>query len=151
MGLSKAQIGRCGELFVQFCLLRQGIESSLLTTDTGIDLVAYAPRQHRAVTVQVKTNLAPKPGGGKGKRALDWWADDRPKADVFAFVDLDSRRIWLLEASELPAVAQQHSSGRFHFYMVVDPTVSPRRDGKRHSVEEFSDYLFEKRITKIFG
>jgi hypothetical protein len=39
MSLSTAQIGRCGELLVQLELLKRGIESAAMTTDTGIDLV----------------------------------------------------------------------------------------------------------------
>ncbi len=33
------QIGKCGELLVQYLLLKRGIESALLTTDYGIDLI----------------------------------------------------------------------------------------------------------------
>ena len=59
---------------MQFLLLREGIESAELTTDAGIDLVAFAPRQGTAVTIQVKTNLRPKRrAGGRGKPVLDWW------------------------------------------------------------------------------
>ena len=65
--LRKAQIGRCGELLVQYRLLKHGIESASMTTDAGIDLVAYAPRSREAVTIQVKANLQPKPAGGRGK------------------------------------------------------------------------------------
>ena len=36
-----------------------------MTTDAGIDLVVYAPNAERALTVQVKTCLKPKPAGGK--------------------------------------------------------------------------------------
>jgi hypothetical protein len=151
MSLSKAQIGRCGELLVQFKLLKYGIESSPLTTDAGIDLVAFSPHHERAITVQVKTNLAPKPGGGKGKPALDWWAEDKPKAEVFAFVDLHSLRVWLVEASHLGSVAQQHPTGRFHLFMAVDPAQSPRRDGKRNFDYEFAQYLFENTVNRIFG
>ena len=67
--LKTAQIGRCGELLVQWKLLLRGIESAPMTTDSGIDLVAYAPPSSGAVTIQVKTNLQPKPRGGKGKKA----------------------------------------------------------------------------------
>ena len=38
-----------------------------MTTDSGIDLVAYASTTAIPHTIQVKTNLKPKPGGGKGK------------------------------------------------------------------------------------
>jgi hypothetical protein len=43
--LTTAQIGLAGELLVQEQLLLHGIESAPLTTDTGIDLVAYSPRR----------------------------------------------------------------------------------------------------------
>ena len=71
--MKTAQIGKCGELLVQYQLLLREIESAPLTTDSGVDLVAYSPRNARPVTVQVKTNLRAKPAGGKGKEVLDWW------------------------------------------------------------------------------
>ena len=51
---------------MQYKLLKLGIESAPMTTDAGIDLVAFAPAAQRAVTIQVKANDAPKPGGGRG-------------------------------------------------------------------------------------
>ena len=88
LALSKAQIGRCGELLVQYRLLRRRIESAPMTTDAGIDLVAYSPNSVRPVTIQVKTNLQPKPGGGRGKLALDWWISEASPAELVALVDL---------------------------------------------------------------
>ena len=44
-----------------------------MTTDDGVDLVAYIPAKQDAVTIQVKTNQKAKHGGGKGAPALDWW------------------------------------------------------------------------------
>ncbi|SLM45109.1 hypothetical protein NSND_62542 [Nitrospira sp. ND1] len=43
VALSTAQIGKCGELLVQYRLLLLGVESAPMSTDTGIDLVAYSP------------------------------------------------------------------------------------------------------------
>ncbi len=57
---------------MQYKLLLYGIESSPLTTDSEIDLVAYSGKNKDAVTIQVKTNLKSKPGGGKDKLAIDW-------------------------------------------------------------------------------
>ncbi len=151
MKLSQAQIGKCGELLVQFKLLMHGIESSPLTTDAGIDLVAFSPQRQRAITIQVKTNVAPKPGGGTGKPHLDWWMEDQSKADLFAFVDLELLRVWLIETSALGTVAQQHPAGRFHFFMAVDPSTRARRDGKKIYDSDFSEYLFQNRVPEIFG
>lgn len=70
--LSTAHIGKAGELLAQLRPLRLGIDSPAMTTDAGVDLVAYSPRSRRPRTIQVKTNEKPKPGGGKGKFALQW-------------------------------------------------------------------------------
>src|SRR5687767_5493305 len=94
--LTTAQIGKCGELLVRMRLLMHGIESAEMTTDAGIDLVAYSPASKTAITIQVKTNLAPKPGGGTGKNALDWWTQEASPAQAHALVDLSTDRIWLL-------------------------------------------------------
>src|SRR5262245_36780056 len=88
--LRKTHIGRCGELLVQYRLLLLGIDSSPMTTDAGVDLVAYAPAPAQPHTLQVKTNLKPKPSGGRGKDHLDWWVPDPLPAQLLALVDLSS-------------------------------------------------------------
>ena len=147
--MNSQQIGRAGELLVQFLLLREGVESSPLTTDAGIDLVAFAPRLGGAVTIQVKTNERPKPGGGRGKLALDWWLSDTSPADYIACVDLSVARVWLFSRREFQAAAQQHSSGRYHLYMWCDPSVRSRR-GRRIRVEQFEDAICPARMRELF-
>ena len=149
MKLTTAQIGRAGELLVQEQLLLHGIESAPLTTDTGIDLVAYSARRSDAITIQVKANLRPKPGGGRGKLALDWWVPDDSPAEILAFVDLSTNRVWLVKKDEIPEVAQQHASGRYHFFMATDPTAVERRDGKSVHDYAFQGYLLENRVTRV--
>ena len=148
--LSKAQIGRCGELLVQFELLKRGIESAPLTTDAGIDLVAYSPARSDALTIQVKTNLKAKPGGGKGKPHLDWWLPKSSPADLFALVDLDLKRVWLFTLVELSGVAQQRPADRLHFFMATDPTTQKRRDGMLVHDFEFQKHLIENVVHRIF-
>ena len=148
--LTTQQIGRLGELLVQYELLRRGIDSSPMTTDAGIDLVAYSANKERAFTIQVKTNLAPKPGGGKGSPALDWWVGEDCPAELFAFVDISTRRIWVLTKEELTSAAQQRSSGRLHLYMYTDSegdSISYARNGD----ERFSELLFESRRSMFTG
>src|SRR5271169_5858796 len=106
--LTTQQIGRLGELLVQYELLRYGIESAPMTTDAGVDLVAYSGIpgvQGRSFTIQVKTNLAPKPGGGKGAPAIDWWVGEDCPAEIYAFADVSTRRIWLFTKQELVSAA----------------------------------------------
>lgn len=147
--MPKAQIGRCGELLVQYRLLKAGVESAAMTTDTGIDLVAYSPKAKQAITIQVKANLDAKPGGGKGKLALDWWLPQSNPAELVALVDVRSERVWLFKHDELLNVSQQKPEGRMHFYMYVDPNYSPKNAGSH--VKEFERYLIDRRIQELFG
>jgi hypothetical protein len=147
--LSTQQIGRLGELLVQFRLLQAGIDSAPMTVDAGIDLVAYSVPKARSVTIQVKTNLAPKPGGGKGSPAIDWWVSEDCPAELYALVELSARRIWLFTKVELASTAQQHSNGRLHFYMYTDAGRESRAY-TRHGDVKFSDFLLENRMSLLF-
>ena len=144
-----AQIGRCGELLVQYRLLRRGIESAPMTTDNGIDLVAYSPINGEPRTIQVKSNLLGKPGGGKGSLALDWWISEASPAALVALVDLERSRVWLLTQVDLSSVAQQRSGGRLHFYMYSDPDYTPKRTATH--VREFDHFLLENTASSFFN
>lgn len=148
--LTTQQIGRLGELLVQYELLRHGIDSAPMTTDTGIDLVAYSPDKKASFTIQVKANLAPKPGGGKGAAAIDWWVDEDCPAEWVAFADISTRRIWMLTREELASAAQQRSNGQLHLYMYTDPE-SGTRAYQRNGAFLFSKFLFENRTSCLFN
>lgn len=148
--MSTLRIGRCGELLVQYKLLKLGYESAPMTTDSGVDLVVFAPRDQRAVTVQVKANDAPKRGGGKGKLALDWWIADDCPSELAAFVDVSTDRAWLLSKKEVADFAQQHSTGRYHFYMYVDPAVRPRTT-RLAMIEQFEGHLLERKAEALLA
>jgi hypothetical protein len=147
--MNTQQIGRAGELLVQFLLLREGIESAELTTDAGVDVVGFAPRRRSPVMIQVKTNLGPKrAGSGRGKPALDWWLAAATPAEYVACVDLSGPRVWLFTKAEFRRLAQQHSSGRHHLYMWCDPGVVPRR-GRKALLDDFDAYLCPKRMRQL--
>ena len=120
-----------------------------MTTDAGVDLVAYSEIRGRSFTIQVKTNSAAKPGGGKGAPAIDWWVSDDCPAEIYAFADVSTRRIWLFTKDELAFAAQQHPTGRFHLYMYTNPGVATSAH-KRHGEERFSQFLFNNRISALF-
>ena len=82
--LDPRQVGRCGEILVQYVLLKYGVESAALTTDAGIDLVAYSSTTGKPVTIQVKTSTHRGPSSDKWLR----WeiAEDCP-ADYIALTD----------------------------------------------------------------
>lgn len=148
--MKTAQIGKCGELLVQYKLLLLCIESAPLTTDSGIDLVAYSPQNKIPVTIQVKTNLRAKRGGGKGKEALDWWVPEDNPAKCVALVDLSTERVWLLSQVDISKLSQQKSNGRYHFYMYIDPKVTPRSGRLAHSYD-FEKYLLQNCAHKFFS
>jgi hypothetical protein len=148
MSMNTQQIGRAGELLFQYQLLKFGVESSPLTTDSGIDLVAFSAKHNRAFTIQVKANERPKPGGGKGPLALDWWLRVTSPAELVALVDLSENRIWLFLHEEFASLAQQESKGRFHFYMYLDDEV---RSKNRVRLSEFEGFRLEKKVPEIFG
>ena len=148
--IKSLQIGKAGELLVQLQLLLQGVESAHLTTDTGIDLVAYSASKRDPLTIQVKCNHKPKPAGGKGKDALDWWVPDSNAADLIGLVDLSTHRVWIMTLEEFADAAQQHSSGRYHLYMYVDPTYTPRIADRVAHDYEFQRFLLENRVHQFF-
>ena len=125
-------------------------ESAPMSTDTGVDLVAYSPKREEAITIQVKTNLRPKPGGGRGKAALDWWIREDTPASLLALVDLSTERVWLFNREEALELAQQRSSGRVHLYMYTDPAAKPTKDRLAHSYE-FERFMITNRAGDLFG
>lgn len=151
MSLATAQIGKCGELLVQYRLLLRGIESAPMSTDTGIDLVSYSSALPHPITVQVKTNLQAKPGGGTGKFALDWWVPHNSPADYIALVDLSSESIWFLSPAELLVHAQQQPTRGLHIYMYTDSSVRPRRSDRFAHQYEFEQFKLVNRASAIYG
>lgn len=135
--MKSAQIGAAGELITRYRLLTYGIESAPLTTDSGIDLVAYLPHQARAITIQVKANRSAKPGGGRGALALDWWLPSNSPADFVSLVDLSTEQIWFMSRNRFGELAQQESGGRWHLYFYIDAN---RRSKAGTSINDFEAY-----------
>ena len=84
--MTTQHIGAAGELLVQYQFLKHDIDSARLTTDSGVDLVVYAPLTALATTVQVKTILASSPAGGRGAISNGWWFPHTCRADMLALV-----------------------------------------------------------------
>lgn len=147
--ISKRHIGAAGELLVQYKLVKEEIDSARLTTDAGVDLVAYSPNGSKAYTIQIKTKEQPGQAGGKGKASLGWFLRSDSPADLIATVDLDSNRVWLFAMDEFRKLAQQHSQkGNLQLYMYVD--IPMRTKNKRVHVSQFDEFLLENCIQKLF-
>lgn len=122
-----------------------------MSTDSGIDLVAYSAAKKHPVTIQVKVNLKPKPGGGTGKDGLDWWVPENSPAELVALVDLSSERVWLMTLPQLKKYTQQNPERRLHIYMYTDSTAKPIESGRFLHDKEFEAFLLENRANKLFG
>jgi hypothetical protein len=147
--VSTQHIGAAGELLVQYRLLKLGIDSARLTTDAGIDLVVYSPSHRSATTVQVKTNFAPRPSGGRGPLSRGWYLPQDCPAQLIAFVALDAGRVWLIPIDEARTLAQQHSAkGMRQLYWRIEPPPGPG-DRLRHETQ-MSQYLLEVQAPALF-
>ena len=134
---------------VQYKLLKYGIDSAAMTTDSGVDLVAYSPKSNRSYTIQVKTKERPSKGGGRGKLSLAWDLRDSSPAELVALTDLSTDSVWLFTHAEYEKLAQQHSaSGNLKLYMYVDESVKTRKEMALMS--QFEAYRLEKRIVTFF-
>ena len=146
--LGTQAIGAAGELLVQYQLLKQGIDSARLTTDSGIDLVMYVPGHQSAATVQVKSNVGPKPAGGKGKLLLSWPFPDYIKAQWLACVDMSTDSVWMFPTEQARQLAQQkHANDTRLLYFYVDESVGP----KSLKVSDMTGHRLEPVIANLLG
>lgn len=146
--LGTQAIGAAGELLVQYQLLKLGVDSARLTTDSGIDLVMYVPGHQTAATIQVKANLAPKPAGGKGRDLLSWPFPDDSKAQWLACVDMSTDSAWLFPMDVARDLAQQkHAGGKRLLYFYTDESVGP----KSLRVSNMTWHRLEAVIANLLG
>lgn len=143
--LATQQTGRCGELLVQYILLKHGIESAPLTTDLGIDLVAYPNIVRKSVTIQVKTSNHLGPADDKWLR---WDIREDCPADYIAAVDLIRNKFWLIRTEEFKKIATKTTEGRLRLWWSL-PGFESKRSKKKE--EYFKEYDMEIAIGKVFG
>ena len=146
--LTSAQISQCGVLLTRYKLLLQGVESAPLTTDVGIDLVAYSGTAGRALTIQVKTVVKPTTARAKGRRALAWTMQRDGSAEIAALVDLSTGRVWLLTMKKFFELAQQQRPRNAQLLLFADVTVGS--GGDQAGVDKFAEYLLEERVGVFF-
>lgn len=147
--MNNQHIGAAGELLVQYQLLKLGIDSARLTTDAGIDLVVYAPRDRSATTVQVKANLGAKRLGGPGAPLRSWYFPHDCRAQVLALVALDTDTVWMLTLEEAHALAQQHSGkGVRQIYWRLE--AGPGGPTPRRCEAQMADHLLVAKAHQFF-
>ena len=152
--LTTVQKGRCGELLAQFMLLKHGIESAHLTTDTGIDLVAY-PRTitdgsdwpaDKPVTIQVKTSS--HRGKGKEEKWVSWTLPDDCPADYVCVVDFERNKLWFFTWADFKAKATHAGKGQLNLWW--PPPEDDYANAPRHE-NDFLAYEMDEGIRNAFG
>lgn len=137
---------------MQYRLVKLGIDSARLTTDSGVDLAAYAPASASASTIQVKTQAVPSPSGGKGALSVGFFFPDDLRAELLAVTLLSEDTVWLFTRDEARARAQQHNRrGMRQLYWYMEPR--PVRAGVTSPLHsgDLAPYLLEHRIGELFG
>ena len=143
-------IGAAGELLVQYQLLKLGIDSARLTTDSGIDLVAFDSATGEALTVQVKTMDRATPSGGTGRKSIGWSFPDNTRAQILAFAHLEEDRVWLFTSAEARQIAQQHSvtnTRRLYWYTDLS---TPQKNGAPLIETDMNSFLLTTRAPRLF-
>ncbi len=152
--LDTQQIGRCGELFVQYMLLKHGVESAPLTTDPGIDLVAFpnvkaSPEERRKpLTIQVKTSTHHSEASYPMCKWLLWEIPNDCPADYIAAVDLERQKFWLISTKEFIQKAARCAKQRSRILWYI-PGYEGGKTGKTE--EKFKEYEMDVAIPKVFG
>jgi len=151
--LSTQQIGRCGELFVQYILLKHGIESAPLTTDPGIDLVAFPNvraflgKRGKPVTIQVKTSTHRSEASDPMCKWLLWEISNDCPADYIAAVDLERQRFWLIGTKEFIQKATHAAEQRSRLWWYTpgyEGGVTKKRE------EKFVEYEMDVAMPRLF-
>lgn len=165
MKLTKQHIGAYGELMVQMQLLAFGIDSARMTSDSGIDLLAYDTSSGTSFSVQVKTNEPEKAGKGKQESRPSFGIEETAadKADIFAFVAhglaIKSQSggivesCWYLTKEDLcnPKICSQRN-GSYRFFIYSDTHSTPHKKGINASfAREFGNKEGITRFLKIFS
>src|SRR5678815_5887656 len=84
--MNTRQIADAGTVLVQNKLQKLGL-AAVRSPDRRPELVVGRPDSDRRSIVKVSTNARPKPGGGKGRLALDWWVQENVMASAVALAD----------------------------------------------------------------
>ena len=144
--LGRQAIGAAGELLVQYKLIKPGIDSARLTTDSGIDLVMYVPGTTEAHTVQVKAVINPYLDAGIGPLVVGWAFPRTCKAQWLAGVDISRDRVWLFPIED----ALRHARGN-----TPDVTLYWRLEQPRGTVigveSDYDEYDFDLIIDRLLG
>lgn len=147
--LSSREVSIAGQELVTKKLLEMGAKVEVAPSGSGRNLTVGFPTGED-VGVLVRTNIRPKPAGGSGPPALAWDVPNDVTADVIAFADLSTSRVWLMRREELATIAHQHSRSAHKFVLVTQPgwRSAPH---ERIRDDQHEELPFERRASTLLG
>lgn len=147
--LGTQAIGAAGELFVQYHLIKRGIDSARLTTDSGIDLAMYIPGTREAHTIQVKATSTNYPFGADSPPQLWWPFPVSCKAQWLAAVDLVRDLVWMLPIEDAVREARGKDSKGVTTLMWYIGEKPPRAKIKAEA--DFDQYRLGAVVDRLLG
>ena len=102
--LNTQQVGKSGELLVQYKLLKLGWESAPMTTDPGIDLVAFNLIKQLVITIQVKASRHHRDATSNW---VEWNMPKKCRAEYVAVVDIERDKAWLFKTAEFEGISSK--------------------------------------------
>ena len=142
---STQRVGKCGELLVQYELLKRDIESAPMTTDYGIDLVAIEPKTYQTVTIQVKACGVHQ----DSNRWVEWNMPKKCVADYVAVVDTERNMIWLFTNDRFNDLATSTGGDGLRLWWYV-PGYRPPTSTLTRREDDFDGDRIEAVIPKLF-
>ena len=140
-------------LELDFPLLKHGVESAPLTTDPGIDLVAFPSvrafpdKRGEPVTIQVKTSTHRSETSDPMCKWLLWEIQNDCPAYYIAAVDFEREKFWLISTKEFIKEATRAAEGRSRLWWYI-PGHEGGETEKRE--EKFVAYEMDVVIPNIF-
>ncbi|WP_142274483.1 hypothetical protein [Mycobacterium scrofulaceum] len=148
--LGTQAIGAAGELFVQYHLIKRGIDSARLTTDSGIDLAMYVPGTREAHTIQVKATNNNYAMGPKEPPQVWWPFPVTCKAQWLAVVDLPRDLVWLLPIDDALREARgKDSAGTTTLMWYIGE--KPKGATKVRAEADFDQYRLSTVVDRLLG
>ena len=144
--LNTQQVGKCGELLVQYELLKNGVESAPMTTDYGVDLVALRAGTLKPVTIQVKASTHHL--GEASSKWLTWSMPSECKAEYVAVADVERDKGWFFSKKEFEYKAIGTKEGCWLWRYV--PKYEYKSPPTHLTEEHYKEYEIDPVVHRVF-